>query len=78
MQFDDTFQFLLDLVCDETDADVRLDTFLRKMEYRPCLQIALCHTECPFHIPKAVILGNDLFSVKVRVGVSSRSYPWKC
>ena len=40
MQFDDTFQFLVDLVCDETDADVRLDTFLCKVEYRPCLQIA--------------------------------------
>ena len=65
MQGDDALQFFVDLVCYEADADVRLNAFLREVEYRPCLQIALRDTECPFHVPKTVIL---LLGIKVSVG----------
>jgi len=68
MQRYDALQFLADLVCDEADTDVCLDALLREVEYRPCLQIALCNTECPFHVPKTVILGYNLYGFKIRVG----------
>ena len=68
MQGDDALQFFVDLVCYEADADVRLNAFLREVEYRPCLQIALRDTECPFHVPKTVILGYYLLGIKVSVG----------
>jgi len=55
MQCNDALQLLVNFVCDEADTDVSLDAFLREVEYRSCLQIALCNTECPFHVPKTVI-----------------------
>ena len=55
MQGDDALQFFVDLVCYEADADVRLNAFLREVEYRPCLQIALRAPECPFYVLKIVL-----------------------
>lgn len=45
MQCYDALQFLVDLVCNEADTDVSLDTLLSEVEYRPSLQIALRDTE---------------------------------
>ena len=68
MQCNNALQLLVDLICDEVDTDVRLDALLSEVEYRPCLQIALCDTECSFHVPKTVILGYNLSGIKIRIG----------
>jgi hypothetical protein len=72
VQGDDALQFLVDLVCYEADADVRLYPPLRKVKDGTHLQIALRDTECPFHVPKTVILGYYLFGIKVRTGSQLR------
>ena len=64
----DSLWFHVDLVGYEANTDMRLDAFFREVEYRSCLQIALGHPECPFHIPETVVLGHYLLCVKVGVG----------
>ena len=60
MQLYYSLQLLVNLICDEADADMGLDTFFREVEYWPCLQIPFCNAECPLDIPQAMILGDNV------------------
>lgn len=67
LHLDNSFQLLIDFICDETDADVCFYSAFCKVKHRTHVQRALRYAERTLNDPESVIFRNYLLCFKIRI-----------